>query len=254
MPPKKKPYCGIYDKPPKGSKYGTYSQCAKDRQVRLYGVYDTKQPGDEEIHVVNRNKQRAAARKGKPAPKRKPAKKKPSFDEEEEYMKDVAEKHEASSEDLAKATTLEDFGKRLEEHEKALVGNGLMKRRARGGTIGKSHSSYDYNELWNQLGSGASSGGARKRKRAGAYSGGYVEDIHEMDIHKGAGRRKKRKAGAYSGGVHSGGVLVGGAKKRCKNPWMTFLAAFRKKHKSKYVGNPTKLVKDAGILYRKHNK
>jgi len=143
--------------------------------------------------------------------------------------------------------------------------------RKRGGELGKSHSSYDYDGMWKSMGSGASSGG---RKKAGSYSGGYVEDIHEMDIHHGAGRQKKRvggvpsggvrkrRAGAYSGGVPSGGVrkragvLIGGRNKKgvvpkALKPWLSFLAAFRKKYKSKYVGDPHGLVKDAAVMYRK---
>lgn len=241
MPPK---YCGARKKVPgKYSGIGDLEYCTKKRQLRQYGV----QHVDEE-DVPQRKR------------KRKPVK----LANIDNVMKKVekigkeAEVHEVKAKkyynkvakQVTKAKRLNDLEKRIKKLENEVdltEGSGAYS----GGTIGKSHTSYDYDELWSQLGSGASSGGARSggakrkpRRSAGYYHGGYTDvDIHEMDIHHG-GRKRKRTAG----------VLIGGAKKKSTNPWMKFLAAYRVKHKSDYVGEPKKLVEDAGVHYRKLHK
>jgi hypothetical protein len=75
----------------------------------------------------------------------------------------------------------------------------------------------------------------------------YNDDFYSTGI-QGLGTQENSRYGGKKKAV---------AKKRKScyntNPWLKFVAAFRKKYSKKYIGNPKQLISDAGIAYRKIN-
>jgi hypothetical protein len=65
----------------------------------------------------------------------------------------------------------------------------------------------------------------------------------------GGGRNSKKKNKKYdSSDDEDCGCAIGGEmKKKCANPWMSFLAKFRAKHKGQYTA--TEMVKQASLVY-----
>src|SRR6266436_3280703 len=170
-----KRWCGAKKAPAGYSSKTGYKQCEEAKQLRKYGVKAIPKAAAAKL-MKKKGRTPAKALRARKAEKH--AIQNEVYDEAikaEEEQEMAQEEYEIAKEQLNKAK--EDL-----DAAKEVVGQGLRRKR-RGGTIGKSHSSYDYDGMWAQMGSGARSGG--RRKKAGSYSGGYVEDIHEMDIHHG---------------------------------------------------------------------